>query len=104
VVLNNPGESLKAHAVRALLDELMDKPALQILRMFEQWNKETLDLHELFEAGGNDPAERTAVFDTVERLVREGLLEERGNDFYALTEEGQKAVSAESLARPEANS
>ncbi|HYE66495.1 MAG TPA: hypothetical protein VD966_12985 [Pyrinomonadaceae bacterium] len=60
--------------------------------MFEHWNKEVLDLHELFEAGGNDPEARTAVFDTVERLVREGLLEERGQDFYSLTEEGKKAA------------
>ena len=40
-----------------------------------------LDLHELFEAGGNDPDARTAVLDRVERLVQEGLLEERRNDF-----------------------
>ena len=50
---------------------------------------ETLDLHELFEAGGNDPDARTAVLDTVERLVQDGVLEERGNDFYALTREGR---------------
>ena len=50
---------------------------------------ETLDLHERFEAGGNDPDARTAVLDTVERLVQDGLLEERGNDFYALTREGR---------------
>lgn len=60
--------------------------------MFERLGKETLDLHELFEAGGNDPDARTEVFDTVERLVSEGLLEERGNDFYALTEEGLMAA------------
>jgi hypothetical protein len=70
----------------------MDTLTLKVLRMFEHWNKEVLDLHELFEAGGNDPHERTAVFDTVERLVSEGLLEERGNDFYALTAEGKMAA------------
>lgn len=47
---------------------------------------------ELFEAGGNDPDARTAVLDTVERLVKDGLLEERGNDFYALTREGRVNV------------
>jgi hypothetical protein len=57
--------------------------------MFGSFNKETLDLHELFEAGGNDPNTRTAVLDRVERLVQDGLLEERGNDFYALTREGR---------------
>jgi hypothetical protein len=62
--------------------------------MFEHWRKDTLDLHELFEAGGNDADARLAVFDTVERLVREGLMEERGNDFYALTEAGKQAARA----------
>ncbi|HEX6623189.1 MAG TPA: hypothetical protein VF064_05715 [Pyrinomonadaceae bacterium] len=62
---------------------------LRVLRMFDVMGKEALDLHELFEAGGNDPEARLAVFDIVERLAREGALEERGNDFYALTEEGR---------------
>lgn len=70
----------------------MDTLKGKVLGMFEHWNKETLDLHELFEAGGNDPDERKAVFYTVERLVEEGLLEERGNDFYALTAEGERAA------------
>lgn len=70
----------------------MDDIALSVLGMFERLRKETLDLHELFEAGGNDPEARTRVFDTVERLVNEGLLEERGNDFYALTDEGKRAA------------
>ncbi|HZI87158.1 MAG TPA: hypothetical protein VFD48_10010 [Pyrinomonadaceae bacterium] len=67
----------------------MDVLAAKILAMFGSFNKETLDLHELFEAGGNDPDSRIAVLDTVERLVKDGLLEERGNDFYALTPEGR---------------
>lgn len=62
---------------------------LRVLRMFDVMGKDALDLHELFEAGGNDPDARLAVFDIVERLAREGALEERGNDFYALTEEGR---------------
>ena len=67
--------------------------------MFGQMKKEMLDLHELFEAGGNDPDERREVFDAVEQLVAEGLLEERGNDFYALTAEGKRA--AESINQKE---
>jgi hypothetical protein len=70
------------------LDELTKK----VLGMFQVLGKPSLDLHELFEAGGNDPQARTAVFDTVERLVKEGLLEELGNDFYALTERGKLAA------------
>ena len=63
----------------------------RVLRSFEHWHKEKLDLHTLFEAGENDPDARTAVFDAVERLVKEGLLQEEGNDFYSLTEKGKKA-------------
>ena len=78
----------------------MDEMSLNVLGMFERFGKEALDLHELFEAGGNDPDARTAVFDTVERLIKDGLLEERGNDFYALTEAG-KAAARDNIASPE---
>jgi Mn-dependent DtxR family transcriptional regulator len=67
----------------------MDEMTLKVIGMFARFRKETLDLHELFEAGGNDPQARTDVFDTVERLIKIGLMEERGNDFYALTEAGE---------------
>lgn len=60
--------------------------------MFEQLGKDALDLHQLFEAGGNDPQVRTTVLEIVERLVREGLLEERGNDFYSLSDKGSSAA------------
>jgi hypothetical protein len=64
----------------------------RVLKSFELWNRDKLDLHTLFEAGENDPDARTAVFDSVERLVQDGLLQEEGNDFYSLTERGKKAV------------
>jgi hypothetical protein len=63
-----------------------------VLRSFAVWQKDTLDLHELFEAGGNDPEARTAVFDIVERMVAEGLLIEQGNDFYSLSDKGKVAA------------
>jgi hypothetical protein len=66
----------------------------RVLGSFEYWNQETLDLHQLFEAGGNDPDLRTAVFYAVEKLVEEGLLKEEGNDFYSLTEEGKRISKA----------
>ncbi len=62
--------------------------------MFKELGKERLDLHELFEAGGNDPDARIKVFDTVGNLVEEELLEECGNDFYALTMKGREAARA----------
>ena len=70
----------------------MDEMTQQVFRMFRRFNKESLDLHELFEAGGNDPEERKQVFFTVERMVEDGFLEERGNDFYALTDRGREVA------------
>jgi DNA-binding transcriptional regulator PaaX len=67
----------------------------RVLRSFELWKREKLDLHTLFEAGENDPDARTAVFDSVERLVKEGLLQEEGNDFYSLTERGKRIVMSD---------
>ena len=57
--------------------------------MFDQLGKKSLDLHQLFEAGGNDPESRRQVLEIVERLVQDGLLEELGNDFYSLSEKGK---------------
>ena len=69
--------------------EGLDEAKLRVLAMFEELGKPELDLHELFEAGGNDPEARLAVFHDIEWLVERGLLEERGNDFYALTDSGR---------------
>ena len=63
-----------------------------VLKSFEHWGKEKLDLHTLFEAGENDPDARTAVFDAVEGFVKDGLLLEEGNDFYSLTEKGKQGA------------
>jgi hypothetical protein len=70
----------------------VDEIRRRVLSMFELLGKESLDLHELFEAGGNDMDARKEVLYTVENLVEEGLLEERGNDFYALTAGGKMAA------------
>jgi hypothetical protein len=72
----------------------LDELSRRVLRMFDEIGRDALDLHELFEAGGNDPEARRAVFDAVEGMVERGLLEERGNDFYALTGAGREAVAA----------
>jgi hypothetical protein len=73
------------------MDEL-DESKLRVLAMFGELGKSELDLHELFEAGGNDPDARLAVFHDVEWLVGRGLLEERGNDFYSLSDSGREAL------------
>jgi len=63
-----------------------------VLSAFAEMNRTRLDLHALFEAAGNDPAERQSVLDAVEQLQREGLIASVGGDFYALTEDGTEAV------------
>ena len=68
----------------------VDPLTKEVLRSFAVWGKDSLDLHELFEAGGNDPEARTAVFDIVERLVKDGMMREEGNDFYSLTDKGKE--------------
>jgi len=55
--------------------------------------RESLDLHTLFEAGGNVPESREQVLDVVTRLVDIGYLESRGSDFFLLTDKGRRAVS-----------
>jgi hypothetical protein len=70
----------------------MDKLTPRVLGMFQQLGKDVLDLHQLFEAGGNDPKSREQVLEIVEGLVQDGLLAEQGNDFYSLTESGKVAA------------
>ena len=70
----------------------MDELANRVLKLFAQMKSDTLDLHALFEAGGNDPDARAQVLDVVARLVVEGLLEEQGSDFYKLTIKGRSAL------------
>lgn len=55
--------------------------------------RDRLDLHVMFESSGNDPAGRAQVLDAVDDLVREGLLESAGGDFYVLTDKGKKALA-----------
>ena len=72
----------------------MEELKLRVLGMFDELGKPELDLHELFEAGGNDAEARLAVFHAVEWLAESGLLEERGNDFYSLSDPGREALRA----------
>jgi hypothetical protein len=53
--------------------------------------EDQLDLHVLFEAGGNEPEERLLVLDALDELVQAGMLDARSGDFYALTEKGKTA-------------
>jgi hypothetical protein len=70
----------------------MDELARRVLKVFIDMGNESLDLHTIFEAGGNDPASRERVLDAVVRLVETGHLESRGSDFYLLTGKGKRAA------------
>jgi len=63
------------------------------LKIFSDMQRERLDLHVIFESSGNDPAARAQVLDAVDDLVREGLLESAGGDFYVLTDKGKQALA-----------
>ena len=60
--------------------------SLRVMRSFEEMGKDRLDLHVLFEAAGNEPAERRGVLDVIDELTRADMLDACGGDFYALTE------------------
>ena len=70
----------------------MDEKMRRVLIMFAQMKSDTLDLHTLFEAGGNQTEAREEVLDTVARMVGQGYIEERGSDYYALTDKGREAL------------
>jgi hypothetical protein len=70
----------------------IDALTLKVLKVFGEMGSETLDLHTLFDAGGNDPHSRERVLDVITRLVDAGLLEPRGSDFYSLTDKGHSAL------------
>ncbi|HEY6946056.1 MAG TPA: hypothetical protein VI431_13015 [Candidatus Acidoferrum sp.] len=68
--------------------------ALRVLRLFEEMGMDRLDLHVLFEAAGNEPSERQRVLDAVDELMRAGMVDACGGDFYALTEKGKRQSSS----------
>jgi hypothetical protein len=70
----------------------MDELSLGVMKVFIEMGSELLDLHALFEAGGNDPQSRERVLDVITRLVDSGHLESRGSDFYSLTDKGRSAL------------
>src|ERR1700687_4458064 len=72
----------------------MEAMERRILQLFDQLERESLDLHTLFEfVGGNPPAAREAVLDSVWAMVKNGLLREsQQSDFYERTEDGRLAV------------
>ena len=71
----------------------MKQNSADVLKIFSDMQRERLDLHVIFESSGNDPAARAQLLDAVDDLVREGLLESAGGDFYVLTDKGKQALA-----------
>ena len=71
----------------------MKQQSADVLKIFSDMQRDRLDLHVIFESSGNDPAARARVLDAVDDLVREGLLESAGGDFYVLTDKGKQALA-----------
>jgi len=67
--------------------------SLRVLRLFGEMGKDRLDLHVLFEAAGNEPVERRSVLDAIDELIRAGMLEACGGDFFAVTNKGKGAIA-----------
>ncbi len=67
--------------------------SFRVLRLFGEMGKDRPDLHVLFEAAGNQPAERRSVLDAIDELIRAGMLEPCGGDFFAVTEKGKRAIA-----------
>jgi len=72
----------------------MEGMARRILELFDQLERDSLDLHTFLEfVGGNPPTAREAVLDTVSEMVKQGLLRESArSDFYERTEDGRLEV------------
>jgi hypothetical protein len=71
----------------------MNPLSVRVLRLFGEMGRERLDLHALFEAGGNEPAERDRVLDAIDELQNAGMVKACGSDFYELTESGKRALA-----------
>jgi len=67
--------------------------SIRVLRLFDKMGTDRLDLHVLFEAGGNEPSKRQRVLDAIDELVREDMLNACGGDFYVLTEKGKRQIA-----------
>jgi glutaredoxin len=69
--------------------------ATRILKLYDELERDSLDLHTFFEmAGSKEPTEREDVLDTVAELVGVGMLRSaEGGDFYTRSEDGRLAVA-----------
>lgn len=79
----------------ASASEAMDVTSRRILGLYDQLERDSLDLHTFLEfVAGNPPTERERVMDSVGALAKQRLLEaDGGSDFYRRTEDGRLAIA-----------
>jgi hypothetical protein len=67
--------------------------SLQVVQLFGTMGEERLELRALLKIAGNGTSERLKVIDTIDDLVRTGILYACGGEFYALTEKAKGPVA-----------
>jgi hypothetical protein len=74
----------------------MNETEQRFLKLFDDLDRDTLDLHAFFELiGNNSPENHQIVLATIENLLAKGWLEELGGDFYIRTDAGRDELNKE---------
>jgi hypothetical protein len=75
----------------------MNETERRFLKLFDDLDRDTLDLHAFFElVGNNTPDDHQSVLATIENLVTKGWLDELGGDFYMRSDAGRDELKKES--------
>lgn len=75
----------------------MNETERRFLKLFDDLDRDTLDLHTFFElVGDKTPANNQTVLATIENLVTKGWLDELGGDFYMRADAGRDELQKES--------
>ena len=61
----------------------------RVMELFAAMGEDRLDLHVLFGIAGDRIKERLHLLDAIDELVRTGMLDACGDEFYALTEKAK---------------
>jgi hypothetical protein len=68
--------------------------SLRVIELFRAMGEDRLDLHVLFRVTGDGITERLHLLDAIDELVRAGMLDACGDEFYALTEKAKAGSPA----------
>jgi len=66
----------------------------RVMEVFAATGEDCLDLHMLFRVTGDGIKERLHLLDAIDELVRIGMLDACGDEFYALTEKAKSGSPA----------